>query len=752
MQSVRITLAGHVQGVGFRPFVYRLASKHGVVGQVQNRLGEVDIVASGPAEVLRRFETDLVAKAPPLSRPVITGVELVESRHDAGFIIAASSSDADARIFVPPDYFMCDDCRRELRDPDDRRYRYPFINCTQCGPRYTLIESMPYDRHNTSMRSFPLCEDCEREYLDPGNRRFHAEPVACPVCGPQVSYDVTGSEETLAADAALDAAIAALRKGRIVAVKGIGGYHLMCDASSVAAVAELRRRKRRADKPLAVMFPIAGRDGLDFVRHQATLSDAELELLASPVRPIVLVSKRPGSTLAENVAPALQEIGAFLPYSPLHQLLLESFGGPLVATSGNISGEPVLTANDEAAHRLDAVADAFLHHDRPIARPADDPVYRRIGGRMRPLRLGRGCAPLELTLPWRQPSPLLAVGGHMKGALALSWDDRVVVSPHIGEMDSPRSLAVFEQVAADLQALYGIEAERIVCDAHSGYTTHQWARRQALPLETVWHHEAHASAVAAEFSRAGQWLMFAWDGVGLGNDGTLWGGEALLGSAGDWRRVCSLRPFRLPGGERAGREPWRSAAALHWECGRQWPDCPDEHGLAKIAWQRQLNSPLTTAAGRLFDAAAALICGQSHTSFEAQGPMQLESLARSPRHPVYLSLMRGKNGVLTSDWEPLLDVITDTERSPRERSEIFHASVAQLIVQQACRVSYENDIHQVGLCGGVFQNRLLAELAIDGLKRRGFDVFLPERLPCNDAALCYGQAAHLAAGPAGNRA
>jgi hydrogenase maturation protein HypF len=751
MECVRITLAGHVQGVGFRPFVYRLASRHGVTGQIQNRLGEVDIIASGPAEVLRRFETDLVAKAPPLSRPVITGVEQVEARHDADFLIAASSSDAEARIFVPPDYFMCDDCRRELQDPADRRYRYPFINCTQCGPRYTLIESLPYDRENTSMASFPLCDDCEREYLDPANRRFHAEPVACPACGPQVSYAVTGAEQTLEADAALDAAIAALRDGRIVAVKGIGGYHLMCDASSAEAVAELRRRKQRPDKPLAVMFPVAGNDGLDVVRRHAILSDTELALLASPVRPIVLITRRPSSTLADNVAPALQEIGAFLPYSPLHQLLLEGFGGPLVATSGNISGEPVLSENDEAAHRLDAVADVFLHHDRPIVRPADDPVYRRIGGKMRPLRLGRGCAPAELTLPWRQPVPLLAVGGHMKGALALSWDDRVVVSPHIGEMDSPRSLAVFEQVAADLQALYGVEAETIVCDAHSGYTTHQWARRQALPLETVWHHEAHASAVAAEFDRTGQWLMFAWDGVGLGDDGTLWGGEALLGSAGDWRRVCSLRPFRLPGGERAGREPWRSAAALHWECGRQWPDCPDEHGLAEFAWRRQLNSPETSAAGRLFDAAAALICGQTHTSFEAQGPMQLESLARSPQHPVYLSLSRGRNGVLTSDWEPLLGIIADRERCPQERSEIFHASLAQVIVQQACRIRYEHDIGQVGLCGGVFQNRLLAELAIEGLTRRGFEVFLPEQLPCNDAALCYGQAAHLAATSAGAR-
>ena len=744
-ESVRITLAGHVQGVGFRPFVYRLAARHGIVGEVQNRLGEVDIVASGAADVLRRFEQALITEAPPLSRPVITRIEHVEMRDDTDFSIAPSSSDAAAKIFVPPDYFMCDDCRRELQDPGDRRYRYPFINCTQCGPRYTLIESLPYDRHNTSMKAFPLCADCEREYLDPANRRFHAEPVACPACGPQVAFGETGTDGTVIEDAALEAAIAALRAGRILAVKGIGGYHLMCDARDAAAVAGLRRRKQRPDKPLAVMFPLAGRDGLDAVRRFASLSDAESELLSSPVRPIVLVSRRPDGTLADNVAPGLREIGAFLPYSPLHQLLLESFGGPLVATSGNISGEPVLTGNDEAAKRLAPVADAFLHHDRPIVRPADDPVYRRIGGRMRPLRLGRGCAPLELTLPWRQPVPVLAVGGHMKGALALAWDERVVVSPHIGEMDSPRSLAVFEQVAADLQALYGVEAGKIVCDAHSGYTTHQWARRQPLPVETVWHHEAHASAVAAEWARPGQWLMFAWDGVGLGSDGTLWGGEALLGTAGDWRRVCSLRPFRLPGGERAGREPWRSAAALFWECGRQWADCPDDDGLAEFAWRNELNSPQTSAAGRLFDAAAALVCGRTHTSFEAQGPMQLESLASGPRHPVYLSLMRGRNGVLESDWEPLLDVLADAERSPEERAEIFHASLAQVIVQQACRTGYEHDINQVGLCGGVFQNRLLTELATDGLRRRGFDVYLPEQLPCNDAALCYGQAAHIAA-------
>ena len=744
-ESVRITLAGHVQGVGFRPFVYRLAVDHGIVGQVQNCLGEVDVVASGTHEVLHRFEVDLIAKAPPLARPSIARIEHLEPRRDTEFRIAASSSAADARIFVPPDYFMCDDCREELLDPDDRRYRYPFINCTQCGPRYTLIESLPYDRPNTSMAAFPLCEDCEREYLDPLERRFHAEPVACPACGPQLSFEKPGAEALDCGDTALQAAVSALADGQIVGVKGIGGYHLMCDAHNRDAVACLRSRKHRPDKPLAVMFPLGGRDGLDIVRRYARVRETEAELLASPVRPIVLVTRRANCSLAANVAPGLAEIGAFLPYSPLHQLLLEDFGKPVIATSGNISGEPVLTRNEDASQRLAHVADAFLHHDRPIVRPADDPVFRRIDKRMRPLRIGRGCAPVELTLPWQQERPLLAVGGHMKGALALSWDDRVVVSPHIGEMDSPRSLAVFEQVARDLQELYGVTAEGIVCDAHPGYTTHQWARRQhVLPVETVWHHEAHASAVAAEFAQPGQWLMFAWDGVGLGEDGTLWGGEALLGNAGDWQRVCSLRPFRLPGGERAGREPWRSAAALHWECGRQWHACPDEGGLAEAGWRHGLNAPVTSAAGRLFDAASALICGLTHTSFEAQGPMQLETLSREARHPVYLPLGRGVNNVLQSDWEPLLDVIANQDRDPAERAEIFHASLAQLIVQQACRVRQQHDIDQVGLCGGVFQNRVLTEQAIDALRRRGFTVCLPGKLPVNDAALCYGQAAHVA--------
>ena len=744
--TVQIILSGHVQGVGFRPFIYRLAKSLGLTGQVQNRLGEVHIIASGSRDTLQRFQGDLIDLAPPLSSPAIDSFLPTDAGPFDDFDITASSAQADARIFVPPDYFMCGDCRRELHDPDDRRYRYPFINCTQCGPRYTLIQELPYDRPNTSMACFPLCKDCSKEYLDPSDRRFHAEPLACPACGPRLSFMRPGQTGSLEESAALNTALDRLRNGQVIAVKGIGGYHLMCDARNADAVGDLRKRKQRPSKPFAVMFPVAGRDGLDVVRMYTDIRDAEAEMLGSPVRPIVLAAKSSDCDLAENIAPGLGELGAFLPYSPLHELLLKEFAAPLVATSGNISGEPVLTDNEEATSRLARIADAFLHHNRQIVRPADDPVYRRICGAMRPLRIGRGCAPREFELPWRQRQPLLAVGGHMKGTVALSWQNRVVVSPHIGEMDSPRSLKVFEQVAADLQSLYGVQAERIVCDAHPGYTTHRWAKAQgSLPVESVWHHRAHASALAAERPAPGNWLIFTWDGVGFGEDGTLWGGEALLGKPGDWRRVCSMRPFRLPGGERAGREPWRSAAALHWECGRTWPKCPDRDGLVENAWVRRLNSPETSATGRLFDAAAALICELKRVSFEAQGPMFLESLCREPRAPIKLPINQDKHGVLRTDWQPLLGMMTDARRSRTWRAEVFHSSMAHAALEQARGIRARAQIDQVGLCGGVFQNRILTEQLVALLEDDGFRVFLSDELPCNDAALSFGQAAELAA-------
>jgi hydrogenase maturation protein HypF len=732
-----------VQGVGFRPFVYRLASEYGVTGQVQNRLGDVEVIACGEHAVLQRFCGDVVDRAPPLSQVTSTQRQWLDDVSFADFNIVSSSAQASPQVFMPPDYFMCDDCRRELQDPHDRRYQYPFINCTQCGPRYTLIQSLPYDRPNTSMADFPLCADCQGEYTNPDDRRFHAEPLACPACGPTLSF--VGADKEISG-AALDNAVRQLRDGKTVAVKGVGGYHLICDALNSAAVAQLRDRKQRPDKPLAVMFPVTGKDDCDSIRRYALVDAAEAALLKGPMRPIVLLRKKQATDLAENIAAGLAEIGAFLPYSPLHQLLLDSLGRPLVATSGNISGEPVLTDNEQAQHSLAPMVDSFLHHNRRIVRPADDSVFRQISGVMRPLRLGRGATPCEFDMPWPQARPTLAVGGQMKGTIALSWDKRIVVSPHIGEMDSPRSLAVFERLVEDLQSLYAVRAERIVCDAHAGYTTHRWARQQqGIAVDTVWHHHAHASALAAEHELHGPSLVFTWDGVGLGEDGSLWGGDALLGCSGDWRRVASLRPFRLPGGERAGREPWRSAAALMWESGVPWSACPDTENLARSAWHADLNCPTTTAAGRLFDAAAATILGIHEVSFEAAGPMQLEALCRRRREPVPLPLEKCENGIWRSDWEPLLEMLLADHMDTATRAEIFHSSLAHTILMQARVVRDTSAVTQVGLCGGVFQNRVLTEHVMDLLQDDDFSVFLPTRLPCNDAALCVGQAAELAA-------
>ncbi|TAM44010.1 MAG: carbamoyltransferase HypF [Gammaproteobacteria bacterium] len=733
----RLTLAGRVQGVGFRPFVYRLAHRFGLTGWVKNATGRVEIHAEGPEAALHAFEQALITEAPALSQPRVLASAPAAAQAHTRFEVAPSSA-GKADIHVPPDFFACDDCVRELNDPKDRRHRYPFINCTQCGPRYTLIEHLPYDRPNTTMAGFTLCPECQREYENPLDRRFHAEPVACPVCGPQLSYREAQAEihDTPKAQAAC---VAALRAGKIVAVKGIGGYHLMCDARSDSAVARLRAKKPRPHKPLAVMFPWRGADGLDAVREVATPNDEQARLLRDPMRPIVLVPVRASNELSDQIAPGLKEVGCFLPYSPLHHLILDDFGGPLVATSGNISGEPVLTDNAEADARLGHVAEAFLHHDRPIARPADDPVYRVIAGTARPLRLGRGVAPLELVLPFKLAKPLLAVGGHMKNTVALAWGNRAVISPHIGDLDAPRSLSVFEQVIADLQQLYGVTARRVVCDVHPGYASTRFAKKLGLPLVSVLHHHAHASALAGEYPEIENWLVFTWDGVGFGEDGTLWGGEALFGKPGGWKRVASFRPFRLPGGEKAGREPWRSAAALCWEAGMEWRDCPENTTILRQAWDKRLNAPQTSAVGRLFDAAAAFTGLNYKSSFEGQGPMLLEASVNGEAEPVVLPLATDNNGVLRADWAPLLPALMDTNRTPSARAAMFQASLAQSLVEQARTLRETHGEFTVGLSGGVFQNRVLTERALALLAAAGFDTRLGQRIPCNDAGISYGQ-------------
>ena len=755
VEARNIVVTGRVQGVGYRPFVYVTAHELGLAGSVLNGSGKVFIHAEGPAAQLDRLERALVEAAPPLARPRLASSEAVEASGATTFEILASDALSEPEIHVPPDLFTCDDCLAELTGPAERRHGYAFINCTQCGPRYTIITAMPYDRPNTSMAGFPLCEDCRTEYESPLDRRFHAQPLACPTCGPQLEFVANDVGAASAAFRALPVAeesqsrlkpllraIAALEAGQVVAVKGVGGYHLLCDAANDAAVGRLRARKRRPHKPLAVMFPLRGDDGLEAVREHLALDPVTAAALVDPARPIVLAPMHERFALSPQLAPGLSELGAFLPYSPLHHQLLGAFGRPLVATSGNISGEPVITGNDEAHQRLSGIADAFLHHDRPIVRPADDPVVRPLAGATRTLRLGRGLAPLELELPESQPGlprPLLATGGHLKVTVALAWGRRIVVSPHIGELDSPRSNDVFKQVINDLQKLYDVKAEVIACDRHPAYASSRWARGQSLPLIEVQHHAAHASALAGEHPDVASWLVFTWDGVGYGSDGSLWGGEALAGRPGDWQRRASFRPFRLVGGDKAGREPWRSAAALLWGAGRQPRRQSALLQLAHQAWLKGINTHETSAVGRLFDAAAALVLGRETASFEGQGPMELEAIAAEGCRSLALPLAADGAGMLRSDWAPLLDVLADDGIAAAERAGIFHETMAQALVDQALAIRRQRDFDAVGLSGGVFQNRRLSERVVEKLQGEGIDVRLHRELPANDGGLCFGQ-------------
>ena len=742
-----VIVGGRVQGVGFRPFVFRVANRFGVSGSVRNDAGHVEIKAYGTSAALGSFLDALVREAPSLARPEILHVAPAPLIATRGFRIIESTDRGTRAVNVPPDQTLCDECLRELFDPSDRRWHYPFINCTQCGPRYTVIRDLPYDRSATSMAQFALCPACRREYEDPADRRFHAEPLACPICGPQLRLEHRTGGAPSSGEEALRLCVAALREGAIVAVKGVGGYHLLCDANAAYVVERLRARKRRPDKPLAVMFPYSGGDGLARLRHDLNPDREEAAALLDPSRPIVLVRRRAGSTLPQVLAPGLNEIGALLPYSALHTLLLSEFGGPLVATSGNVSGEPVLTDEAEATRRLAPIADSLLHHDRPIVRPADDPVVRVVVGVPRPIRLGRGTAPLQQRLGFQLVEPVLAAGGHMKNTLALGFDDFVVVSPHIGDLDSPRSRDIYARVAQDLQHLYRVTAARVIVDRHPAYASTLWARATGLPLAEVLHHFAHASALAWEKKDVASWLVFTWDGVGLGEDGSLWGGEALTGSPGNWRRRGSWRTFQPPGGERAAREPWRSAAALCWSANVKFRRPIAGIEMAHAAWRLGRNSPVTSGVGRLFDAAACLVMGLDTVSYEAQGPMQLEALAATAASGKALTLPASvdSDGIYRIDWTALIEALVDASRPAAQRAADFHATLAESALQQALAIRQQVAFEAVGLTGGVFQNRVLCNEITQRFAHAGLEVHLPAKIPINDAGLAFGQLVEFAA-------
>jgi hydrogenase maturation protein HypF len=777
---LKIEIQGAVQGVGFRPFVYRLATELALHGWVINDTRGVFIELQGPHDALERFLTRLPGEKPPLA--IINSVQSawLEPADYERFEIRHSEAQGAKTVLVLPDVATCGACLAEVLDPADRRQGYPFTNCTNCGPRFSIIQSLPYDRPNTTMRRFALCDRCRAEYENPLDRRFHAQPNACPVCGPRLALWSPDGETLAVDDDALQRAVTALLAGQIVAVKGLGGFHLMVDAGNSQAIARLRERKPRPHKALALMV-----GDLSQARDLCRLPPGAEAFLSSPQAPIVLLRRRPDARInvAQNVAPGNPYLGLMLPYTPLHHLLMRALGRPIVATSGNLSDEPICTDQREALERLGHIADLFLIHDRPIARHVDDSVAWIVRGEARLLRRARGYAPLPLTLQRELPT-ILAVGAHLKNTVALSVGRSVFISQHIGDLETPQALEAFERVIADFLALYEARPVAIAHDLHPDYLSTRWAEREwesgelgtiapgakwsgVGELVGVQHHHAHLAACLAENGVEGQALGVTWDGTGYGTDGTVWGGEFLLGDAAGFERVGRMRSFRLAGGEAAVREPRRVALGLLWEL--YGPAALERDDLAPVRafdpaqrrllgqmLERGLNSPLTTSAGRLFDGVAALLDLRQETTFEGQAAMELEFVADPGVTDFYpLPVTRGErreargerreaDSPIMLDWGLLVEAVLEEWGrgvAPGTIAARFHNALAGAIVDLARAIGQE----QVALTGGCFQNRLLTQRAAQGLEKAGFRVLLHQHAPPNDGGISLGQIAVAAA-------
>ncbi|MGV9744422.1 carbamoyltransferase HypF [Rhodococcus zopfii] len=768
----RVTVRGVVQGVGFRPFVAGLAGELRLAGLCGNDDAGVFVEIEGATAVLDEFVRRLRDDAPPLAE--VLGLTSVPRTPlgDRDFRIVNSRRTPGLRTLIPPDVATCADCLRELNDPADRRYRHPFVNCTHCGPRYTVITDLPYDRPATTMAAFPMCPRCAREYADPVDRRYHAQPICCPDCGPRIHAE-RGADRVDGDDEVLAAVQRALAAGQIVAVKGLGGYHLVCDATDPGAVRRLRERKRRPDKPFALMAP-----DVATVAAECAVSEREIAALTRPARPIVLLDKRTATTVADDVAPGLGEFGVMLAYTPLHHLLFMPVPGHpnpvprlLVMTSGNASGEPLCTDDGEARTRLGGIADLFLVHDRQIAVPCEDSVVAVVherndtthtgdGDREAPIRRSRGYAPMPVLLGEASP-PVLAVGAELKNTFCLTRQEYAFCSAHLGDMGSLESRRAFETSVARLTALHRVTPELVVADAHPGYATRQWAESYAddhgVALHTVQHHHAHVASLLTEHGRIGApALGIAFDGTGYGCDRTVWGGELLLVGPDllDMHRAGHLRSFLLPGGDVAVRTPARVALALLRDAGIGEPTSPEvadlpcagalpdtERDLVASQLRSGIGCVRTTSAGRLFDGVASLLGVRHRITYEGQAAVELEALARTAAGPAPVRM-----AVLGDelDWTGTLRCLVGGLRLGVPAADLalgFHRALAVAVARLAARIATAAEISTIGLTGGVFQNRLLTDGVRTMLQDSGFDVLTHSRVPSNDGGLSLGQAA-----------
>ncbi|MGN7510897.1 carbamoyltransferase HypF [Aeromonas salmonicida] len=759
---------GIVQGVGFRPFVYGLALRHGLTGYVLNDASGVTIGAEGSPEQLVAFARELRELAPQLSRIDHFSEQVLPQNddpdYDGQFHIKASQQQSAATVAISPDQGMCEACATDVANPADRHHHYPFTNCTHCGPRYTIIRRLPYDRPHTAMADFAMCPRCAAAYEDPLDRRYHAQPVSCPECGPHLSWRSGHGDALAEREDALHAAARALQTGALIAVKGMGGYHLICDARSESAVARLRQLKRRARKPLAVMM-----GSLAEAKLHVTGCDAEWKLLASQARPITLLRKRTNddrlsearlsaAPLAEGIAPGIPYLGVMLPYTPLHQLLLDACAIPLVATSANGRGSPILIECKAVIRELGGEIDGILDHNRPILHPCDDSLVQWAGGRRQTLRLARGYAPCTPSLKEAVRVPLLAVGAQQKNQLALAFGRQRIYSPYIGDLHSLPMQGHFEQTLATFRDLYDLQPELLVSDCHPDYLSHQWAKgychdQGATHLE-VQHHHAHLLAVMAEHDITGPVLGVAFDGTGLGNDGTLWGGELLIADVQGFERIAHLKPFKLIGGEAAIREPVRQLLGLLFETyGVEQIRALDIPLVSKLPpericnlhqlWCLGRNAPYTSSIGRLFDAVAALLGLIDAPDYEGEAGLLLEAAALqlAPNElpfPLAFGLHQSAERPLHIEWAELLNLLISEQSNGTSTASLaagFIRAISDLVVALAERFPG----YPVALGGGVFQNRVLMDTLIPGLEAAGRQVLTSETLPLNDGGIAAGQ-------------
>ncbi len=758
-QRQRILVQGIVQGVGFRPFIYGLALRLDLAGFVLNDSNGVTIEVEGPPKALDQFQAALRDELPPMARVDSIDTETVPAQQETTFQIVHSQSGGEKHALISPDTATCPDCLRELFDPTDRRYHYPFINCTNCGPRFTIVQDVPYDREKTTMRPFQMCPACQAEYENPLHRRFHAQPNACPVCGPQVLLQDKKGQTLKVADPVM-AAARQLADGLILAIKGLGGYHLACDALNSEAVDRLRSRKHREAKPFALMV-----ENLATAHRLCELDRAEEKLLQTRQRPIVLLNQRPGNNLAPGVAPNYTTLGLMLPYTPLHYLLLEAFAaavGPdrpvvLVMTSGNLSDEPIAYKDGEANFRLAQVAEGWLTHNREIHMRCDDSVVRVLAGSPQFFRRSRGYAPEPLRLAREFRMPVLACGGHLKNTFCLGKDRQAFVSHHIGDLENLETLTSFKEGIEHYKRLFDIAPQAVAYDLHPDYLGTRYALDLDLPHKIgVQHHHAHIASVLAEHGLSGPVIGVAADGTGYGGDGTIWGCEIMLVSLLKFERLAHLAYVPLPGGDQAVRQPWRVAASyLSQLYGEAFLDLeiPFVQGLDRQRWKplaqmitKGVNSPLASSLGRLFDGVAALIGLRNEVVYEGQAAIELEALA-TPADRAYPFLIK-EGEPLILDVGPLLRAIIQDLREGIPSGLIagrFHRAVAELLVS-ICRLTRERTgLTEVALSGGVFQNRLLLEQLLSRLEELNFTVYLNQKVPPNDGGLSLGQAAVAAA-------